>query len=258
MPENTIPAMIKALELGVSTLEMDVVITADKKVVLSHEPFFNHEISTKPDGSPVTEEEEKNLNIYKMPYSEVSSFDVGSSIHPRFPEQKKMHSVKPLLSDVFIAVKQWCKDNDKPLPDFNIETKCLPEGDNIFHPEPSLFCDLLMEVIDTADMRPRCLIQSFDFRTLVYLRKNYPDVRLAALVEPFDKGGMETHKKELGFVPDIYSPAWELVDVAMVESCHLSKMKLIPWTVNDSAVAKKLIAMGVDGIITDYPDRIKR
>ncbi|HYO20902.1 MAG TPA: glycerophosphodiester phosphodiesterase family protein, partial [Flavisolibacter sp.] len=95
MPENTIAAMKKAIDLGVTTLEMDVVITADEKVVLSHEPFFNHEITTKPDGSYVKEAEEKTLNIYQMTYDRVKSFDIGLKPHPRFPQQQKLPAVKP-------------------------------------------------------------------------------------------------------------------------------------------------------------------
>ena len=90
MPENTIPAMLHALELNVTTLELDVVITKDKQVVLSHEPFFNHEITTKPDGALVAEAEEKSLNIYQMTFEEVKRFDVGTRPHPRFPLQKKL------------------------------------------------------------------------------------------------------------------------------------------------------------------------
>ena len=90
MPENTIPAMYKAIDLGVTTLEMDAVITKDREVVVSHEPFFNHEITTKPDGTEVKESEERNLNIYHMTYEEVKQFDVGKKNHPRFPRQQKM------------------------------------------------------------------------------------------------------------------------------------------------------------------------
>src|SRR5580765_2886505 len=89
MPENTIPAMLKAIDLGVTTLEMDIVITKDSQVIVSHEPFFNHEITTKPDGSFVTEGEEHSLNIYNMSYTETQQFDVGLKTHPRFPEQAK-------------------------------------------------------------------------------------------------------------------------------------------------------------------------
>lgn len=257
MPENTIPAMIRALELGVTTLEMDASITADGKVILSHEPFFNHEIATKPDGKPVTEEEEKSLNIYRMTYEVVKTYDVGMHPHPRFPEQVKIPAVKPLLSDVFIAVKDWCKRHSKPVPFFNIETKCLPGTDNVFHPEPGAFCELLMKVIREQGMEKKTIIQSFDFRTLVYLRKTYPSIALAALVEPDDEGTLESHLQALGFVPEIYSPGFGRVDATMVAACKKKGMKLIPWTVNEPDLAARLLQLGVDGLITDYPDRIR-
>lgn len=257
MPENTIPAMIKALELGITTLEMDASITSDGHVILSHEPFFNHEISTRPDGSPVPEEQEKSLNIYRMSYEKVKTFDVGLHPHPRFPEQVKMPAVKPLLADVFTAVKDWCKMHHQPVPFFNIETKCLPAGDNIYHPAPGVFCDLLMSVIKEAGMEKKVIIQSFDFRTLVYLRKTYPSIALAALVEPDDEGTLESHLLALGFVPEIYSPGFGRVDATMVAACKKRGMKLIPWTVNEPDLAARLLQLGVDGLITDYPDRIR-
>src|SRR4249920_1281485 len=136
MPENTFPAMKTALDLGVTTLEMDVVITKDKKVVLSHEPFFNHEITTKPDGTYVTEPEEKSLNIYKMDYEEVKRYDVGMKPHPRFPQQQKIKVFKPLLSDLLDSVQHYMTTSKRPMPYFNIETKSAPSTDNLYHPEP--------------------------------------------------------------------------------------------------------------------------
>jgi glycerophosphoryl diester phosphodiesterase len=257
MPENTIPAMLKALELGVTTLEMDASITYDQKVILSHEPFFNHEISTTPDGKPVPEAEERSLNMYKMTYAEVLRYDVGLQTHPRFPEQQKMKAVKPLLSDVITAVRKWCSENNKPLPFFNIETKCLPVGDNIYHPAPEKFVDLLVEVLKKGQIENKTIIQSFDFRTLQYAHKAYPKIMLAALVEPDDKGTLNDHIDQLGFVPAIYSPAYERVDAALVADCHKKGMRIIPWTINETAVATSIKALGVDGMITDYPDRIK-
>jgi glycerophosphoryl diester phosphodiesterase len=257
LPENTIPAMLKALELGVTTLEMDAVITKDSMVILSHEPFFNHEIATKPDGTPVTEVEERSLNIYQMDIAEVQRYDVGMRPHPRFTEQQKIKAVKPLLSEVFTEVKAWCKASNKPLPFFNIETKSLPSTDNKYHPVPSVFVDLLMQVIQDADLTEKVIIQSFDFRTLKYAHETYPGVRLAALVEPFDVSGLNSQLSELEFIPEIYSPAFELVNANLVKACKEKGMLLIPWTVNDTATAVKLKALGVDGLITDYPDRVK-
>ncbi len=97
MPENTIPAMLKAIDLGVTTLEMDVVITKDKKVILSHEPFFGNEITTRPDGSYIKFTEEQHYNIYQMNYDEVIKYDVGMKPHPRFPQQQKNESGKTII-----------------------------------------------------------------------------------------------------------------------------------------------------------------
>src|SRR5215213_3034745 len=119
MPENTIPAMIAALNMGVTTLEMDAVITRDKKVILSHEPFFNHEITTKPDGGFIEEREEKSFNIYQMTYDEVKRYDVGMKQHPRFPRQQKMKAVKPLLSDLVDTVSQYMMASRRPHPYYN-------------------------------------------------------------------------------------------------------------------------------------------
>ena len=144
MPENTWPAMKKALELGVTTLEMDAVITADSQVVLSHEPWMNHVIASKPDGQPVTEEEEKSLNIFQMSLAEVQRYDVGMRPHPGFPMQKKMPVFKPTLASIFDSVAVWMKSASRPFPFFNIETKTDSSRDGVYHPEPAVFCELLM------------------------------------------------------------------------------------------------------------------
>lgn len=258
MPENTIPAMLHALELGVTTLEMDAVITADSQVLLSHEPFFNHEISTKPDGNLVAEREEKGLNIYRMSYPEVQRYDVGLRPHPRFPQQKKMAAVKPLLADVFAAVKGWCADHNKPIPFFNIETKCLPITDNLYHPRPDRFVQLLMAVVVKADMQNHTIIQSFDYRTLQVVHRSYPTIQTAALVEEGDTVPLQTQLQQLGFVPHIYSPHYSLVTPQLVQQCKTGGIRLVPWTVNEVDDMQRLQAMGVDGLITDYPDRFKR
>lgn len=254
MPENTIPAMITALKMGVTTLEMDVVITKDKKVVTSHDPFFNHEITTRPDGTFISEEEEKRFNIYQMNYEEVKKFDVGLKPHPRFPHQQKLKAYKPLLSDLLDSVKQFMMTSKRPFPYFNIETKSLPATDNIFHPGPGEFVELLMAVIKEKQLEERVIIQSFDFRTLQYLHKKYPGIRTAMLIEDYDKRSLEQQLTALGFNPAIYSPAYQLVTVELIKKCHLRDITVIPWTVNDKEKIEELKKMGVDGVITDYPD----
>lgn len=254
MPENTIPAMLKALDLGVTTLEMDISISKDKKVFLSHEPFFNHEITTKPDGSFITEKEERSYNMYQMNYDSIAKYDVGLKPHPRFLQQEKLKAVKPLLGDVFDAVKKDMLTRRRPFPYYNIETKTMPLTDNMYHPAPGEFVELLMAVIKEHQMEEQVIIQSFDLRTLQYLHKNYPQIKTAVLIESYDSKGFDDQLKTLGFTPDIYSPAYQLVTETLVKKCHKQNIKIIPWTVNDKSMIEKLKKMEVDGIITDYPN----
>jgi glycerophosphoryl diester phosphodiesterase len=254
MPENTIPAMLNAVGLGVTTLEMDIVFTKDKKAILSHEPFFNHEITTKSDGSFIEEKDERSYNIYQMTYDQVKTYDVGLKPHPRFPKQQKMKAVKPLLSDVIDAVNKDMMTRRRPFPYYNIETKTQPATDNIYHPAPAEFVELLMAVIKEKGIEDHAIIQSFDFRTLQYLHQHYPDMKTAMLIEDFDKRGLDIQLKALGFNPTIYSPAYQLVNEELVKKCHEQHIKVIPWTVDDKTKIEELKKMGVDGIITDFPD----
>lgn len=254
MPENTIPAMLKAIDLGVTTLETDVVITADKQVILSHEPFFNHEITTKPDGSFVAEAEEKQLNIYQMNFATVAKYDVGLKFVTRFPQQEKLAVAKPLLSAMIDSVEAYCINKGKPLPQYNIETKSQPATDGIYHPPPDVFVELVVAVVLSKGIQSRTIIQSFDIRTLQYLNKAYPTIQTALLVEDTDKKSLALQLQQLGFIPSIYSPHFSLVTPLLVKQCKDASIRLIPWTVNDRQKIKELRTLGVDGIISDYPD----
>jgi len=254
MPENTIPAYLKAIDLGVTTLEMDAVITKDAQVVMSHEPFFNHAITTKPDGSFVTEEEEKSLNIYKMTYEQVKMFDVGMKPNPKFPQQQKMHVAKPLLKDVIDSVESYTIQTRKGPVQYNIETKCSPSTDNIYHPTPDKIVELLIAVIKEKKIENRVIIQSFDIRSLQYLHQHYPSIKTSLLVDEGDKKNFALQLKDLGFIPAIYSPAYKLVTPLLVKQCHDTGIKIIPWTVNDKKEIERLKKLGVDGIISDYPN----
>lgn len=258
MPENTIAAMYKALDLGVTTLEMDVVVTKDKKVVLSHEPWFSHEITTKPDGSYILSGEERKFNLYWMTYEEVTTFDVGMKLHPRFPDQQKIKAIKPLLADLVDSVRNYCQSRNLPVPVFNIETKCLPAGDKVFHPEPAEFIELIMAVVKEKKMEEMVIIQSFDFRTLKYLHEKHPSIKTSMLIEDSDDRDLEGQLKDLSYTPQVYSPNHTLVDDELIKQCHDRGMKIIPWTVNDKKQMRKLKKLGVDGIITDYPDLFNR
>ena len=252
MPENTIGGMLRALDLGVTSLAMNVVITKDKKVVLSQEPYFNHEFSTKPNGDPVSFKEQKDLNIYKMNYSEVKKYDVGSRVHNRFPYQEKISAYKPLLEETIDAVEAYVKKKKLPKPNYSIEIKTIPKGDNEFHPEPAEFVELIVDVINRKKIAHRVTLQSFDIRTLQYLHQVYPKAKTGLLVD--EKIDFEVNIAELGFKPTVYGPYAVLVGKGLVERCHEAGVKIVPWTVNTVKDMKYLMGLGVDGIVTDYPN----
>lgn len=256
MPENTIPGMLRALDIGVNTLTMNTVVTKDKVVILSQEPYFNHEFCLKPNGKPITLKEQKTFNIYQMKYADVQKFDVGSKVHNRFPYQEKFTAYKPSLDETIDSVEAYVKRKKLPKPDYSIETKTIPNGDNEFQPEPAEFVELLIEVLNQKKIIKRVTIQSFDIRTLKYLHEHYPKIKTALLID--EKIDFETNINDLGFNPTVYSPYSVLVGKGLIDRCHDAGIKIIPWTVNSVKDMRYLIGLGVDGVITDYPNLYKR
>jgi glycerophosphoryl diester phosphodiesterase len=252
-PENTIPGFLLALDTGVTTLEMDLAVTKDKQLILSHEPWMAASICLKADNSSISAREEKKLNIFRMTYDEVTRFDCGSKGNEKFPEQEKIKLSKPLLKDVILTVENHIRNYTQYEVDYNVEIKCTPEGDNKFHPAPEEFSELAFNLIDEYLPWERVVIQSFDFRVLKYWHEKHPEVRLAALVE--NKKSVSSNLKELGFTPSVYSPYFQLISKDDVQYLKQKKIRVIPWTVNEIADIQKMREMGVDGLITDYPNR---
>lgn len=255
-PENSIPAFLTALDYGVTTLEMDLAVTKDHRLVVSHEPWMSAAICTRPDGQAIAEKEEEKLNIYEMTYAEVREFDCGSRGNAKFPEQTKMQVSKPLLEDVIAAVETHIRSHTLYEVDYNIEIKSAPGDDNKFHPGVAEFSDLVYTLLDEYLPMDRVVIQSFDFRVLKYWHEKYPAVRLAALVE--NTHSVETNLKELGFEPSIYSPYYKLLTKPQVTKLHQKRIRVIPWTVNEGKDMQRMKQWGTDGFITDYPDRAFR
>jgi glycerophosphoryl diester phosphodiesterase len=255
-PENTVPAFLTALDTGVTTLEMDVIITRDKQVVVSHEPWMSAAICSDRAGKPINEKEEKKYNLYRMTYEEVKQFDCGSRGNVKFPEQEKMYAAKPLLSDVMVAVENHIKNFSRYEVDYNIEIKSEKAWDGKFQPSPKEFSDLVYNLIDQYLPLDRVIIQSFDFRVLKYWHEAYPNVRLSALVDNLKT--IDENIQDLGFTPSIYSPDYKLLSRDEVKHCHELKMRVIPWTVNDVTEMLELKNWNVDGFITDYPDRAEK
>ena len=257
MPENTIPAMLHAIDLGVTTLEMDVVISKDKKVVLSHDVHFHENITTTPEGNYLTKPEAAKRLLYEMGYDSIQKYDVGMKVHPDFPRQKKIAVHKPLLSVLLDETEAYAK-NKKQVIGYNIEIKSKPENEIKKHPPVEEFVDLVMNVINSKNIQSRTVIQSFDMRPLQLMHKKYPSVATSLLVENFDKRTLDQQLEALGFTPSVYSPHYSLVTSELVQQCHQKKMRIIPWTVNNIEEMRRLKGMGVDGIISDYADLFKQ
>ncbi len=255
-PENTIPAFMEALNLGVTTLEMDLAISKDRQIVVSHEPYMSSAICLDSAGSSYSEKDEKKFNIYQMTYAEIAAFDCGSKINDKFPEQQKLKVSKPLLRDVLIAAEHHIRSYTLYEVDYNIEIKTSPDGDDKFHPTVEVFSDMVYELLNEYVPLERVVIQSFDFRVLQYWHKKYPEIRLAALVENIKS--VDANLKDLGFSPSIYSPYYKLLTKDKLEHLHKLKIRVIPWTVNEEKEMLSLKGMGVDGFITDYPDRARK
>ena len=136
---------------------------------------------------------------------------------------------------------------------YNIETKSAMEGDGIFHPKPEPFVDLLLKVIEEKNISDRVYIQSFDVRTLQYLHKIKPEMKTVLLVE--NKLSIKENLKLLGFIPNVYSPEFILLNKKAIRYLHRKNIKVIPWTVNETTDMEKMIDLHVDGLISDYPNR---
>ena len=255
-PENTIVAFIHAVQLGVNTLEMDMQISKDVKIVISHDAFMGSNICTAPDGKPVEAADESKYKIYTLTYDEIKKFDCGSRGNAKFPEQQKVATVKPLLSEVIDTIEKYVKEHNLPPVMYNIETKSTVAGDDINHPKPAVFAKMVYDLIKQKGVVNKCIIQSFDPRTLQEIRKIDPTITTALLIDIKNLKGLKGNLKTLGFKPSIYSPYYMLVNKKLVRACHQMHIKVLPWTVNDEKKMVELKNMGVDGLISDYPDRL--
>lgn len=256
LPENTIEGFIRALEIGVTTLEMDVVISKDKEVVVSHEAYFSHEIATSPSGELITKENEKEHNIYQLTYDQIKDYDVGLRPHLRFPHQQRVPAVKPLLKDVIRTADSFAIINATDKPIYNIEIKREPELDSLFQPSAQEFAQLVIDQVYLHSIADRVCLQSFDLETLQAIKRIAPELVVALLVE--DETPLEENLKKLGFIPDKYGPSFELITEELMDYCRSHNMLVTPWTVNEEADLLRMIEFGVDAIITDYPGRFKK
>ena len=188
-----------------------------------------------------------------MPYDSIRRFDVGTKYHPEFPQQEKIKTYIPLLGELIDSVEQFTKMKKLEPVIYNIEIKARPEQDGVLQPAPAELIRLVMEVVKAKDIGNRFYIQSFDIRQIQEVHKNYPGV-VTGFLTSNRQTSLAENVRNIGFTPDIYSPNYKLATKALVDSAHAQGMKFVPWTVNTLEEMQEMKAMGVDGIITDYPN----
>ena len=275
-PENTLAGFAHAAAIGVSTLEMDLAVTRDGELVIAHDPFLNPDLVRGPDGRWLAT---KGPAIHALTLADLKRYDIGR-INPDgkytslFPAQQPVDGQRfPTLAEVFALVL----GSGKPLR-LNIETKITPNspGETV---DPATFARLAVDAVRAAAFAQRATIQSFDWRPLLHLKKLAPEIETACLTSETETLDTVQRKSAApspwhagldlaahgGSLPRLvraagcgtWSPSWRNVTPALVAEAHALALKVVPWTVNDPADMARLIDLKVDGLITDYPDRLR-
>lgn len=255
-PENSIQAFCHAATLGVRVVELDLVVSKDHEVVVSHDPWLSAPLCSDPQGEPLSQEDRSRSIIYEMEYTDIAIFDCGC-VHPSFPQQARIVTCKPLLSRVFREVDAFMASaalNGSML--YNLEIKSWPDKDSHFHPPPALYAGLVVQLVEEAGLSSRVRIQSFDERVVREAWKLNPGLCYGLLIDQLDRdiGTLDRLLAVPGFLPAYLNPHHSLVDRELTEFLHARGIRMIPWTVNDPDEMLALQQMGADGIITDYPD----
>jgi len=276
-PENTLPAFAKALEIGVTTLELDCGLTRDGVVVVSHDSTLNRDITRGPDGKWLDRD---GPAIWQLTYDELAGYDVGrikpgSAYAARFPRQQAADGTRiPRLADLFALARQSGNETVR----FNIETKVSPLYPRRTAP-PDVFARALMALIRKEKMERRATIQSFDWRTLAIIQEEAPEITTVYLTA--QQNFMDNiHAGEItspwmpglhvsrfdGSIPRmiqaaggaVWSPSYEEVTREQIDEAHALGLKVVVWTVNAEDDIGRMMKLGVDGIISDYPELLRR
>jgi glycerophosphoryl diester phosphodiesterase len=233
-PENTIPAFEYAIAAGVDAVEFDTAVTRDKVVVVSHDPTLH---------PPICSGGRRRAVIHQLTLPEVRQWDCGAVPNPAFPRQQPVPGARmPTLDEVLDLATRGDFD-------FLIEIKSFPDRSDLA-PPPEEFASLVLESVRTHRLEARAIVQSFDFRTLRATRWLAPEIRLAALYSGLPRDFVALARQAGA---GIVAPNRLLATTARVRAAHAAGLQVVPWTANTPAQWDRLIAAGVDGIITDDP-----
>jgi len=233
-PENTLPAFEYAIAAGVDVLELDMAVTKDNVIVVSHDPYLHPPVCSGP---------QDKATIHELTLAQVREWDCGKVKNPGFAKQTPIPGTRmPTLDEVFSLAPRGQFQ-------FNIETKIFADHPELT-PPPEEFAQLVLALIRKHHLEKRVLLQSFDFRTLRAMKRLAPEIALVALWEGADRDFVSI-AQDAGAT--IVSPAYRLVTPEKVHAAHAAGLQVVPWTVNTPADWDKMIAAQVDAIISDDP-----
>jgi glycerophosphoryl diester phosphodiesterase len=253
-PENTLAGFAAALAVGVDTLELDVGVTADGVVVIHHDRRLNPDLARGPDGrwidapAPLL----RSLSFKALRRYDVGRIRPGSEYAARFPEQQPVDGARiPRLAELFALVKKSGNTQVR----FNIETKLSPAApEETLPPEP--FARALLAEIRAAGAEARVSVQSFDWRTLRVVEREAPGIPTVYLTgRRRDRGSQPKAVHAAG--GRIWSPNYEELDSAALIEARKLDLKVVPWTVNEPGFIERFLDLRVDGLVTDYPERVR-
>jgi len=234
-PENTLPAFRYAIEAGVDALELDMAVTSDGAIVVSHDPVLEPPVCTGPMGGTAV--------IHTLTLAQVREWDCGKTRNPLFPRQQPVEGTRmPTLDEVFDLANPGNFD-------FNIETKIFAEKPE-YAPSPEEFVRLVLQCVRKHKLEKRVILQSFDFRTLIEMKRVAPEIRTSALITGKPRDFVAVAKSARA---DIISPHFSLVTPTQVAAAHKAGLQVVPWTANTPAEWDPLIAADSDAIISDDP-----
>lgn len=237
-PENTLPAFREAVAAGVDFLELDLHLSADGVLIISHDPELTPQLCRDPQGSVL----KAPVAIRTLTAAQIQTYDCGSVFNPAFPRQVlQPNTPKP----TFEALLTWVEEN-APRVQLNVETK-MDQGSN--DPDPAAFVASIAAALQRHHLLERSVLQSFDGRTITAAHASIPTWRTSALFTSSSDYCADTAKLGATYA----SPEFHLVTADNVAECHRRGIGVLPWTVDDEASWRAQIADEVDGLITDFP-----
>jgi glycerophosphoryl diester phosphodiesterase len=244
MPGNTVHACMHALKSGVNTIELDVMMTADGELVV-----MDHNVLSPLHYYHPFVKEDKKVN--DITYDELQEYDCGRKFHREYPFRKNISSTIPSLKDVFARIEKYTLWNNSRPARYYLDIKTSPTTDNIYHPKPEEIIVKLTDLIRTLNIGRRCTVISSDVRPLQHMQRLNQHVAIGLKVE--NEESVEDNIEALGFLPAIYIPEFHSVSREMIYTVQGKGIKIIPVGANDLLDMNEMFCMGVDGLLTDYP-----